>query len=167
MIKLLSKQGLVCHLHDEFAGAFVYADDITLLAPTSTALNFMFETCFTFATAFGLRFNSGKTKCMYFLKNYKEKHDNICFLNTSIDLIEFAQLLDVHILSDIAHRKITSIIHTFYSKINSIMYDFRNVPCHVKAKLLSTHCLNLYGSQLYNYRSIDVQSFYVAWYKTI
>ena len=28
LIELLSEQGLGCHLHGEFAGAFVYADDI-------------------------------------------------------------------------------------------------------------------------------------------
>ena len=43
------------------------------------------------------------------------------------------------------------------------MYDFGNV----QAKLLSTYCLDLYGSQLWNYSGIDVQSFYVAWRKTI
>ena len=47
------------------------------------------------------------------------------------------------------------------------MYDFRNVPCPVKAKLVSTYCLDLYGLQLWYFCSIDVQSFYVAWRKTI
>ena len=56
LIELLSEQGLGCHLHGEFVCAFVYADDITLLAPTCTALNSMLETCSTFATAFDLRF---------------------------------------------------------------------------------------------------------------
>ena len=46
----------------------------------------------------------------------------------------------------------------------------KNVPCHdshVKSKLLATYCLDLYGSQLWNYSRHDVQSFYVAWRKTI
>ena len=114
------------------------------------------------ATAFDLRYNSSKTKCMYFSKNNKNKHDNICFMNTSIKFMECIQLLDVHISNDIANRNITSISHKFYADVNSIMYDFRNVPCHVKAKLLSTYCLDLCGSQLLNYSSIAVQSFYVA-----
>ena len=167
LIELLSEQGLGCHLHGQFAGAFVYADDITLLAPTSTSLNSRLETCSTFATAFDLRFNSSKTKFMYFSKNNKDKHDNICFMNTSIDFIECTQLLGVHISNDIANRNITSIIHKFYAKVNSVMYDFRNVSYHVKVKLLSTYCLDLYGSQFWNYSSVDVQSFYVAGRKTI
>ena len=42
-------------------------------------------------------------------------------------------------------------------------YDFRNVPYNVKAKLLSTCCLDIYDSQLWNYSSTDEQSIYVAW----
>ena len=51
--------------------------------------------------------------------------------------------------------------------MNSVLYDFKNVPCHVKSKVLATYCLDLYRSQLWNYSSIEVQSFYVAWRKTI
>ena len=46
---MLSEQGLGCRLHGQFVGAFIYADDVTLLAPTSTALNIMLETCSNFA----------------------------------------------------------------------------------------------------------------------
>ena len=138
-LSLISNVG--CHFHGEFVSVLVCADDITLLAPTSTALNSMLETCFTSATAFDLRFNSSKTKCMYFSKNNKDKHDNICFVNTSIDFMECTQLLGVHISNDIANRNITSITHKFYAKVNSIMYNYRNVPSHVKAKLLSIYCL--------------------------
>ena len=48
-------------------------------------------------------------------------------MNTSLDLMECTQLLGIHISNDIANRNITSIIHKFYAKVNSIMYDFRNV----------------------------------------
>ena len=70
MILLLSEQGVECHLHGQFVGAFIYDDDVTLLAPTSTALNDMLETCSSFASDFDLQFNSNKTKCMYFSKRY-------------------------------------------------------------------------------------------------
>ena len=62
---MLSDKGIGCHLHGQFVGAFVYADDVTLLASTSTALNAMLETCSSFASDFDLQFNSSKTKCIY------------------------------------------------------------------------------------------------------
>ena len=63
---MLSEQRVGCHWHCQFVGAFIYADDVTLLAPTSTALNAMLETCSNFASDFDLQFNSSKTKCMFF-----------------------------------------------------------------------------------------------------
>ena len=32
LFEMLSEQGLGCHLHGQFVGAFIYADDVTLLA---------------------------------------------------------------------------------------------------------------------------------------
>ena len=164
---MLSEQGLGCHLHGQFVGAFIYADDVTLLAPTSTALNVMLETCLNFAQCYDLQFNSSKTKCMYFSKTHTDRHDSIYFMNTPIELKQSTQLLGVHLTKDISDKSIASTVHKFSGKVNSVLYDFKNVPSHVKSKLLATYCLDLYGSQLWNYSSIDVQSFYVAWRKTI
>ena len=111
MIELLSEQGLGCHLHGQFAGAFVYADDITLLAPTGTALNYYVRNMFsTFATVFDLRFNSSKTKCMYF------SHDDICFMNTSINFID---VLNVYVYNCIYLKTILpiGILSTLYTSL--------------------------------------------------
>ena len=124
----------------------------------------MLETCSNVAGDFDLQFNSSETKCMYFLKNYIDEHDNIYFMNTPIELMKSTSLLGVHVCNDITNRNIASSVHKYYARVNSVLYDFRNVhvPCHVKAKLLPTHCLDLYELQLWNFSSIDVQSFCVA-----
>ena len=110
MILLFSDQGIGCHLHGQFVGVFKYADDVTLLAPTSTTLNAMLETCSNFVNDFNLQFHSSKTKCMYFSKN-KDEHDNIYFVNTPIDFVKSTQLLGVLISNDITNRNITSSVH--------------------------------------------------------
>ena len=74
LILLLSEQGVGRHLHRQFVVAFIYADYVTLLAPKSTALNAMLETCSNFISDFDLQFYSSKTKCMYFST---DEHDNI------------------------------------------------------------------------------------------
>ena len=150
LVLLLSVQGIGCYLYmyGQFVGAFIYADDVTLLAPTSTALNAMLETCSNFESDFDLQFNSNKTMCMYFSKNNKDEHDNIYFMNTSIEFMKSTQLLGVHISNNITNNNITSSVHKYYARVNSVLYDFRNVPCHVRTKLLFTYCLDLYGSQL-------------------
>ena len=85
LILLLSEQRVWCHLHGQFVVAFIYADDVTLLAPRSTALNAMLETCSNFTSDFDLQFNSSKTKCMYFST---DEHDNIYFMNTPIEFMK-------------------------------------------------------------------------------
>ena len=45
----LEAQGLECHRNGMFVGAFIYADDITILAPTSTSLNKTLDTCKLYA----------------------------------------------------------------------------------------------------------------------
>ena len=40
----LEGRGLECHRNCMFVGAFIYADDITILAPKSTSLNKMLDT---------------------------------------------------------------------------------------------------------------------------
>ena len=47
-------------------GAFIYADDVTLLAPTNIAWKAMLNTCTDFSASHNLLFNASKTKCMYF-----------------------------------------------------------------------------------------------------
>ena len=143
---MLSEQGLGCHLHGQFVGVFIYADDVTLLAPTSTALNVTLETCSNFAQCYDLQFNSSKTKCMYFSKTHTDRHDSIYFINTSIEFKQRTQLLGVHLTKDISNKSIASTVtvHKFYGKVNSVLYDFKNVPCHVKSKLLATYCCGIW-----------------------
>ena len=52
LILLLREQGVGCHTNGMFVGAFCYADDVTLLAPTGMALNAMLDTCTRFADAY-------------------------------------------------------------------------------------------------------------------
>ena len=109
----------------------------------------MLETCSNFAQCYDLQFNSSKTKSMHFSKTHTDRHDSIYFRNTPIEFNQSTQLLGVHLTNEISNKSIASTVHKFYGKVNCVLYDFENVPCHVKSKLLPTYCLDLYGSQPY------------------
>ena len=79
---------------------------------------------------------------MYFSKTHTDRHDSIYFMNTPIEFKQSTQLLGVHLTKDISDKSIASTVHKFYGKVNSVLYDFKNVPCHVKSKLLATYCLD-------------------------
>ena len=62
----LKRDGIGCHWGHLFAGAFCYADDLILLAPSLSALRIMLCTCEAFAVSPGLKFNSSKTQLIRF-----------------------------------------------------------------------------------------------------
>ena len=67
----LDFQGLGCHFNGMFVGAFIYADNVTLLAPTATSLNAMLDTCTQYSIANDIIFNPIKSKCMFFGESHQ------------------------------------------------------------------------------------------------
>ena len=70
-----------------YAGAFGYADDVVLLAPSLNALKEMVSICETYATEYQLLFKKSKSKLMYF---------NISHENFSVKLSGKEMLLVSH-----------------------------------------------------------------------
>ena len=92
-------------------------------------------------------FNASKTKCMYFNGPRSQAHGVVEFMGTAIDR---AELLGVSICCDVKDRNINGSVQKFYCKVNNVLYDFKDIPCDAKTRLLDTYCLDLYGSQLWN-----------------
>ena len=67
-----------------FVGAFIYADDVTVLAPTSMALKAMLNTCTDFAASENLPFNASKTKCMHFNDVGSQLQNTVKFMGRPI-----------------------------------------------------------------------------------
>ena len=61
----LRELGIGYHMNGLFIGAFLYADDITIIAPSCYALNSMFNVCEEYALSHDILFNSLKTKYMF------------------------------------------------------------------------------------------------------
>ena len=81
-------------------------------------------------------------------------------LHMQSDMPDSTDLLGVSVNSRIRDRTVTSSIQKFYCRVNSVLYDFKDIPCDVKAKLLDSYCLDVYGSQHLNYSKHDVDIFY-------
>ena len=159
----LKSLGIGCHMNGQFVGTFIYADDITILAPTQSCLANMLHTCDRYASHHDLLFNPDKTKCMFFTLNNRLSHFPLNFKNVNLEFVKQCHLLGVYISTDILYRNIQSTIHTFYRKCNEVRLDFAMVSSEIKAKLISIYCMDLYGSQMWNFSDDNVQSFYTAW----
>ncbi len=58
--------GYGCHFGNRFCGAFVYANDVILLATSLCSDKKLSDVCQLFAEEYDTLFNTGKTKLLYF-----------------------------------------------------------------------------------------------------
>ena len=72
LLAKLRESGVGCHLGGSYFGAFGYADDVTLLAPTRQGLQVMLDICEEFSSSHSMLFSTdpvpakSKTKCLFF-----------------------------------------------------------------------------------------------------
>ena len=65
-IAQLRHLGMGCYMNGLFTGVFIYADDITLLAPSRASMVLMLEKCESFGLTHDIMFNVSKTKYLMF-----------------------------------------------------------------------------------------------------
>ena len=99
LIECLDRKGLGCHMGNHFSGCFIYADDITLVAPNADALNAMLKVCEVYAGEHDTTFNSNKTKLMHFTMN-NQSPGSIQFMRNKLNVITECTLFGVEILND-------------------------------------------------------------------
>jgi len=75
LLTRLEAQAVGCYWSHYFVGAFGYADDIVLLAPSASALRMMLNTCCQFANDHNLLFNPGKTQLVRFSLHSSSPND--------------------------------------------------------------------------------------------
>ena len=64
----LKDKAVGCHIGHMYAGCLAYADDITLVALSVSGLQKMLQVCEEFGFEYGVKYNSGKTECILFIK---------------------------------------------------------------------------------------------------
>ena len=66
LLKELSEAGVGCFIGNNFVGALAYADDLTSLAPSASAMRKMLHICEEYAVEYSITFNANKSKCIVF-----------------------------------------------------------------------------------------------------
>jgi len=155
-----------CHVGNIFCGAYGYADDIILLAPTFNSLNKMLNVCETFANEYNVLFNSAKSKLLLF-ENYHVNIPVINFMGGVLNVVDHDKHLGNIIGYHSQEAQIKKCINEFLGKCNMVISHFNNVPFYIKYDLFKTFCMPLYGAQLFDFSSRHMQLFYVSWRKAI
>ena len=154
-----------CHIGHLFAGAFGYADDVSLAAPSVKATKSMLKICETFAYEYDVQFNSSKSMMIVF--NTTQKVPSISFNGEIIKVVENAQ----HLGSFIGHNhnvlNIDKACNRIVGDTNVVLSRFGRCTVDVVNNLFNTFCTNFYGSALWNLADKYMERFVISWRKCV
>jgi hypothetical protein len=135
----ISKAGVGCYIGGIFVGAFAYADDIVIVAPSATALRSLLTICDDYAREYCIAFNAAKSKCLVVLPSKRRwlqpYVDNCRFFigNKPIELVNSFCHLGHIISNDLSDDlDITKRRNDFIRQVNNVTCYFRGLTPSVK-----------------------------------
>ena len=162
---LLKESVMGCHVGLTYAGAFGYADDIALVAPSLSSLKQMIKICEQFTGSHSITFNPLKTKLLCFNIKLESKVSTVYLNGERVSIVEHEKHLGNYVSTDIADRNIISDVCDLYQRSNLKIGDFRVCDSITLDNLLKIYCMHTYGSELWNLNCRYVDEFNVAWRK--
>ena len=159
-------------------GAFGYADDIILLAPTRHSLQIMLNICQNFAEKHDMLFSTdpepkkSKTKCLYFsAKAQKINPTPVILNNNPLPWVEKAKHLGNELTTDISLTShSTEFCHDllvkraiFFSRVHSLKQEFSNAPPRLVCELLRIYGTSFFGSVLWTINSSEYSKLVKSW----
>ena len=163
----LSNSHCGCFIGNQFHGAYGYADDVILLAPSLYSLRRLLNICSTYAHEFNVLFNSSKSKLITFSSNRESPSPRIEFMNGVIDVVPYDKHLGNYIGNINKNDVISHTTNDFLCRVNMLKSHFKCIPTDLMYFLFKTYCMPIYGSQLWDLSSPAMNIFNVAWRKSI
>ena len=133
----------------QYAGAFGYADDIALIAPSLSSLKQMMKICENFAKSHNIVFNSSKPKLLCYNKDPQTVIPPISKWRTGIIVAEHEKHLGNFLSTNIYDRNIISNVCDLYQRSNLLISDFRVCDCITLDSLFNTYSMHMYGCELW------------------
>ena len=150
-----------------FIACLLFADDMSLIAPTREALQQMINVCTAYCSRYCLRFNVAKTKVLVFGKLSRSLSSlaKITVEGISIEYVNKCKYLGFHLISH-DHFKISVIedLHGFFGSVNSVLSSIHKPRENVLMQLLYTNCVPklTFGAAVKELSSSEMNQFNVA-----
>ena len=150
---MLKSSGLGCHVARLFLASILFADDLTLTAPTRGALQKLIDISVAFCLRNCLCFNPKKTKIVLFGKHYDQSQNfaSLKINGSSIDYAENVCYLGFHLKSGKnCCFSCEEALKSFHSASNSIVRSMKRPNEVVLLHLLYSNCVPIlsYGSEV-------------------
>ena len=151
LLSQLRDAGVGCHMGGQFLGAFGYADDVLLLAPSRQALQIMLTICEEFSTSHSMLFSTdpnpvkSKTNCLIFSRTVTPGQ----VLNVQLNGVKLPWVDTAKHLGNLLRQKRAIL----FDKVHQIQQQFGYLNPRLVIKLLSIYSTALYGSCLWQLAS--------------
>ena len=166
LFKELEQSSVGCYMGNIFVGALGFVDDTTLLAPSRGALKELYSICAKFAINFDLIFNTEKSFYMVFGPG-DPQYPPIRVNGVLLYQVKKVKYLGNYVTSDTTNGLLENLTADFISRSNTIGSQFSKAMPSIKYMLFKTFSLSLYGCTLLDFSHYSINSFYVAWRKSI
>lgn len=173
LIKQLRNSNIGCKYKNEYMGFYGYADDISLLCPTLTGIQYMLDICENYAVRFKINYNAKKSQLLLFSHDNYDVGDLLPLSMRDGSIIPYVTE-SIHLGTPINTKLyyesfvIEKASNELYRKTNHLLADYSFTESVTLAKLFNSYCMNIYSSQLWQYNKFNcVNSFYVSWRKCI
>lgn len=151
LIDDLEQEGAGCWIGHHYMGAFVYADDITLLSPSVNGLRRMLQVCNQFCSRRGMQFNPTKSVCMKFGDVRTRRYPTIMIDNLALSWVESVKHLGVYLKRDLREdEEIKRKRGDLFGRTNTLLGNFAAMPSTVRQRIFFAKCAHLYGCQTWN-----------------
>ena len=164
----LKNSGIGCNIGNWFVGCLAFADDLTLLAPSLSALKKLVSICENYANEYCVLFNGRKSKFLIFKgKGCVEATATITVNDSPLDNVEKANHLGHVISVNDKDSLVSDAIRNLWKSFNIFMADFGHIHSFLKCKLFKQYCCSFYGAPLFLLNSKRVQELCTAWRKAL
>jgi hypothetical protein len=165
--KLLSESGVGCNIGGVFLNNFSFADDMSLVCPSISALRKLIRICEQYAEQHDIIYNAKKTVCMCF-ESSRLKFDRlpcIYLCGEKLNFVDNCTYLGHIICND---RKDNCDIRRQYRALcvraNVLLRRFAACSKTVKTQLFTSYCGNVYCGALWsNYSQSDMKALHVSY----
>ena len=173
LIDKVVSSGIGCRMGYYMSNIIAYADDIVILAPSVTALQYLIDLCYQEACGLKLNFNRNKSICIRFSFNsistdLKKRFSLGKELLENVNEIRYLGFMITYNLCnkiDIIRER-----NRFYGNFNCILRKFYYVDLQIFLTLFNSFCLCFYGTELwfenFNCKTIKKQ-FAIGYHKAV
>ena len=160
LLKELSHSKVGCYWENIFVGALAYADELTLLAPSPSALRKLLAICEKSGSDLRLNFNLDKTQCIRFSRERLGGHGiAFQFCGKYIRCVEYVSHLGHIISHDLKNDlDIQRCKRDFIRRANGVLSHFDFCTPEGLTQVLHSYCMSFYWYTLWNLSNRSIKA---------